>query len=403
MCVKIKFKEIINGIESTENKFLEIRDGKISFLGKGRDVKDRGEKETGYINLDKYIALPGFIDMHIHGANGFDIMDGSYQALNEISKYLATIGVTSFLGATVTAPLDQIHNTLDNIGKITNEALEGAEFLGVYLEGPYLSPVRKGAHPEAYMRLPNILEIEEMIKLSKDNIRVIAIAPELPGAMEAIKHFSQKGIKIALGHTDATGDLAKEAFEMGASIVIHLFNGMRPFHHREGGLAAAAMLHDKVFAELIADGVHVHPMIMEVLLKVKEQERICLISDCMRAGGLKDGDYMLGQLMVTVGQGVARIENGSLAGSTLNLMQALENILRITSLSLQEAVKMLTIAPALALGLDAFIGKVELGKRANIIVVDDALNLMMTMVQGKIVYMHDTLLKEIGREFKGKM
>lgn len=401
MCQKIKFKKILNGMKLTEDNFLEIKDGKISFLGKEEDLKNRGEKEAVYINLDQYTALPGFIDMHIHGANGFDIMDGSYEALNEISKYLATVGVTSFLGATVTAPLNQIHNTLDSIGKIADKTLEGAEFLGIYLEGPYLSPLRKGAHPEAYMRQPNIQEIEEMIKLSKDNIRTIAIAPELPGAMETIKHFSQKGIKMALGHTDATSAVAKEAFEAGASIAIHLFNGMRPFHHREGGLAAAAMLEDKVFAELIADGIHVHPMVMEMLLKVKGQERICLISDCMRAGGLKDGDYMLGQLMVTVQQGIARIENGSLAGSTLNLMQAFKNILGVTKLPLAEAVKMLTIVPALALGLDAFIGKIEVGKRANIIVVDEALNLVMTMVQGRIVYIQDALLEKIGIQAKG--
>lgn len=380
MAYSISFKDIVTEKNNREYNTITISDGRII------DISQNGQKLDEHINMENYTALPGFIDIHIHGADGCDTMDARYESLEVMSKYLASKGVTAFLATTMTAPMDKIENAIKKVREVKEKGVSGAEVLGVYLEGPYLCEERKGAQPAEFLRLPNIDEIEELLNKYGDIIKVIAMAPELEGSIEAIRKIKQNNIKVSLGHSDATSEVAIKAYEEGASISVHTFNGMKPFHHREGGLAAATMKLDTVFAELIADKIHVHPVVMEVLIKAKGIENVCLISDSMRASGLPDGNYKLGELNVIVKDSICRIESGSLAGSTLDLEKALKNIVEVTGISLEEACKMVSLVPAKAIGILDDYGTIKEGKKANITVVDDNKNVVMTIVNGNIVY-----------------
>lgn len=367
-----------------------LKDSSILVNGNTIEEVGAGEKE-GYekIDLRRYRILPGLIDMHIHGANGFDTMDANYRSLNEISKYLARTGVTSFLATTVTDRLDNIENAAANVADSMEKGLSGARLLGLYIEGPYIAGEYKGAHPEEYIRPINLDEIKNIVEKSRNTVKVVAIAPEKEGSAEAIKYLVSKGIKVSLGHTNATYAEAVEAIEKGATIAVHIYNGMRGLHHREPGMLGAALNNDNIKVELICDGVHVAVPAVEIVLRCKDREDIILITDCIRAGGLEDGEYILGKLKVNVRGGIARIDNGSLAGSTLKLIKAIENIVEMAGVTFEDALKMATINPAMALGLDKEIGSIQEGKRADIVAINDDYDVVFTMVDGKVVYSKD--------------
>ncbi|MTI71244.1 MAG: N-acetylglucosamine-6-phosphate deacetylase [Firmicutes bacterium] len=381
MTYLLKGKEVYtsDGILSDSN--ILISDGKI----KGINLKDY--KGSKVIDLSKYKIIPGLIDFHVHGANGYDVMDGNYKSLNEISKYKAKLGVTSFMATTLTAPLNKIESAIENVFEGLEKGLDGAKVLGSYIEGPYLSKEYKGAHPEEYLMDIGFKEIERLISISKDTIKVIAIAPEKKNSKEVIDYLNKKGIIVSLGHTNATYNEALEAIRSGAKVATHTYNAMRGLHHREPGMLGA-VLNSNIMAEIICDGIHVHPIAIEILLKCKKKEDIILITDCMMGGGLSDGDYVLGELKVKVNKGIARIYDGSLAGSTLKLINGVKNMVTKVGISLEKSLQMATINPARVLGLDNEIGSIEEGKCADIVALDDDFNVVFTMVDGKIVYMN---------------
>jgi N-acetylglucosamine-6-phosphate deacetylase len=376
----LKCKEVFLEDEVKNNYSILIDDGIIRTIDK--DINHN----CNVIDLSKYKAIPGLVDLHIHGGNGYDTMDGTYESLNGISKFVARYRVTSFLPTTVTAPMDNIEKAVINLKETMEKGVDGAEILGLYLEGPYLTEEHKGAHPPSFMRPLNLEEIQRLIDLSSNNIRIITIAPEKKGSNEVIKYLKDSGVKVSIGHTNATYDEVMDAFDIGASIGVHTFNGMRGLHHREPGVVGAILNRREVYAELIADNIHVHPGVMSILYRLKDSDKMYLISDCMRAGGLKDGEYMLGELKVIVKNSIARTQNGSLAGSSLKIIEALKNIINATGISLHEAVKMATITPARALNLDNSIGSIKENKKANIAIIDDELNVVMTIINGKIVH-----------------
>lgn len=367
-----------------------LRDSSI--LVNGNTIEEVGaRKKEGYeeISLERYRILPGLIDMHIHGANGFDTMDADYRSLNEISKYLAKTGVTSFLATTVTDQIDNIEKAVENVADSMKKGLSGAKLLGSYIEGPYISRKYKGAHPEEYIRPINLDEIKNILERSRNTVKVVAIAPEKERSSEVIEYLTGRGIKVSLGHTNATYAQAVEAIEKGATIAVHIYNGMRGLHHREPGMLGVALNNDNIKVELICDGVHVAFPAIEILLRCKDREDVILITDCIRAGGLEDGEYILGKLKVNVKGGIARIDNGSLAGSTLKLIKAIENMVKMAGVSFEDALKMATINPAKAIGLDKEIGSIQKGKRADIIAINDDYHVVFTMVDGKVVYCKD--------------
>lgn len=382
MSYYIKSKKIFKENEIILDHALKIERDQITAFVKNSELSS---KDT-VVDCENKIIIPALIDLHIHGAVGKDVMDGDYESLNEISKYLASNGVGRFLAATLTAPIFKIENALKNIKESKKRGLAGAEIIGSYLEGPYLSKEKKGAHPEEHLRDPDISEIEKLINISGNNIKVLALAPEKNNSQKVIKFLSDKGIIAALAHTNANYSIIEESVKNGAFLATHTFNGMKGMHHRNPGALGGIMVFDEIYSELIADKIHVHPAVMKILYKVKGLEKIALISDCMRAGGLEDGEYKLGEMDVNVKNATARTRSGSLAGSTLKIKDALLNIKEALDIELFEAVKMASLVPAKILGLDSELGSIKKFKKADITVIDSEMNIYLTAVDGKIVY-----------------
>lgn len=372
----IKGKEIY-----TENGML--KDGNILIENGiiiGFNIEDEQNHEI--INLSKYKILPGLIDIHNHGAVGYDVMDSSYQSLNEISKYKLKNGVTSFLAGTITSPLNKMKDAIINIEKSMRKGLEGAKLLGSYIEGPYITEKYKGAHPKDCIRELDIKEINELIDLSKNTIKIITIAPEKTGSENIIKELVEKGIIISLGHSDATYDQTIKAIENGGNLAVHTYNGMRGLHHREPGMLGAILNSDTIDSELICDGVHVSFPAIQILLRCKDTDNIILITDGMMACGLEDGNYKIGELDVKVENSIARIKSGALAGSTLKLIDAVKNMTEKADIPFEKALKMATINPAKKLGIDKKIGSLKIGKKADIIAIDDDYSVIKVIRDG---------------------
>lgn len=325
-------------------------------------LKDK-YNEIQLIDGQGYYLSPGFIDIHIHGAAGFDIMDGTGEALTYIKESLIKSGVTSFLATTMSMSLTDISKALKAIRReMGNEVIgtKGARILGCHLEGPFLNKEYKGAQAEENIISPDI----ELVKEFRDVIKTVTIAPEVKGAGEFIRFLTKNNIISSAGHTAANYDDIIKAQEWGLVHSTHLFNAMTKLHHREPGLIGAALTTD-MSCEMIADFIHIHPAVLNLVLQAKESNKIILVTDQMRAGALDDGDYDLGGQRVIVKDGSARLENGSLAGSVLRMDQAVRNIRKISDLEINEIINMVTYNPAKLLGMDKEIGLIREGNNAD--------------------------------------
>lgn len=381
MLYGIKAKNIYCEDKILKNATIIIQDGIIK---KVLEEHEENDVKT-IIDLNKYSIIPGLIDLHVHGANGYDTMDGNFDSLNEISKYLASKGITSFLPTTVTEKIEKIKQAINNIGSCIGK-VEGAEILGPYIEGPYICKEYKGAHPEHLIKDLNLEELEELIEASKHTVKVITIAPEKKNAYECIRYLTANNVQVSMGHTNATYDETVGAINCGAKVAVHTFNGMRGFNHREPGVLGAVLTKDDVYCELICDLVHVHPASVDLLLRCKDKEKVILISDGIQAAGLQDGEYMLGALKVNVKCSIARVESGSLAGSTTNILACVKNIIEKVGLKPLEAIKMASLNPSRLLNIDKSIGSIREGKKANLVILDDNFNVVKTLINGKEVF-----------------
>ena len=365
----------------------EILQGENLLIDGGRII-DKGEEVSSdnaeTIDLRGLLVMPGFIDIHVHGAVGYDVMDSTYQALEAISAHKIKEGCTSFCPTTITAPIDMTVSAIKNIRSAMEQGVSGAKIIGTFLEGPYINPKYKGAHLEKYIRPVDIEEIKELISAGEGCVTSIIIAPELPGAINAIKDLVEMGVQVRLGHSSATIDIVEKAVEAGANTVVHCFNAMSPLHHREPGMVGAALATPQLKGELICDLVHVHPKVCKILAMAKGAKGTVLVTDCMAAGGLADGEYNLGELNVTVSGGVSRMPDGTLAGSTANMLECVRNMHKIVDIPLEDAVKMATATPASALGIFDKVGSLDRGKAADIIAIDDNFELKFVMVDGII-------------------
>lgn len=359
--------------------YLEIDNGVF-----GNIVKEIEPGATVTDYTGKWIA-PGLVDTHIHGFMNHDVMDNDAEGLKAMSEGLLSCGVTSYLPTTLTSSRELLTKVAKTIGD-TYQDVKGAKIQGIYFEGPFFTEKYKGAQNPGYFSDPSLEVFNEWQEASGGLIKKIALAPEREGVTEFVETVTKQGVVVALGHSDGTLEEAQKAVEAGASVFVHAFNGMRGLHHREPGMVGATMtLHD-VYAELICDGHHVHKNAMDVLVKTKGHDHIALITDCMMAGGMPDGDYMLGEFPVVVAEGTARMKDGNLAGSILKLKEALKNVVDWGMATPEQAVMMASLIPAVSCNIDDQCGLIAKGRAADFIVLSDQMELEATYLDGELRY-----------------
>ncbi|MBL4829918.1 MAG: N-acetylglucosamine-6-phosphate deacetylase [Aliivibrio sp.] len=363
-----------------KNLFVVVSDGKVELITETRPT------DCEVIEFKEETLLPGFIDIHIHGRVGCDVMDATAEALQTIANALPQTGVIAWVGTTVTAPWPDILSAISQVRTFTeNKQIEGAELLGSFLEGPYFTERHRGSHPPRYLKSATISELEMLTEKGGSSLLRVAIAPESKDAISAIKWLKKNEIKSSVAHTNATFEQITQAYHAGVDCGVHLFNGMSGLHHREPGCAGAVLYYD-MLAEIIADGIHVSPVMMQLAYRMKGYKKIALITDCMRAGGLKDGEYRLGAQMVNVTSGEARTADGSLAGSTCSLDHALRTMIFKGEIPEWEAVQMATSVPANYLGIDDRLGTIAVGMDASFTLVNREFEVQSTMIKGDWTY-----------------
>ena len=360
-----------------------IRDGVIETIAARESMAlPAGAQE---ISAADSTAIPGFVDVHIHGAGGHDVMEGTLEAMQAVTRTVATHGTTSMLATTVTASAEATLRSVTDIAEYICEQHESgdarAEVLGIHFEGPFISSVRRGVHPSEFLRLPSAEFLDQLLQAAAGHASILTIAPELLGAMPCIDAARKAGMVVAVGHTDATYEQTRAAIAHGARHAVHVYNAMRPFSHRDSGVIGAVLTSPEVSAELIADGVHVDEAAMRLLLQAKGAGHVILVSDGISATGMPDGKYQLGNFEVTVSGGVCRNAEGKLAGSTLTLDRGLRNIVALGA-SLADAVRMLTLNPAMLLGLEFKKGALRAGADGDIVLLDEGLQVTGVWTRG---------------------
>ena len=346
-------------------------------------------------------VVPGFVDLHIHGAGGHDVMEANARALDRITSTIARHGTTSILATTVSAPIEETCRSLAGIARYIRshetpeeaapdeaasekDAKEGklaAEILGIHLEGPFISKARRGVHPPDAIAAPSVETLERLLKAADGLVRIVTIAPELPGSIEFIEAAVAAKLVVGLGHTDADYDQTRAAVQAGARHAVHMYNAMRPFGHRDPGIIGAILTDPDVTAEVIADLVHVAGPAIQVLIGSKGFDTVLLVSDGIAATGMPDGNYRLGNFEVNVRDGICRNSEGKLAGSTLTLDRALRNIVAL-GVPLQDAVRMATVLPARRLGLAGKKGIIAVGADADLVALTPDLRVAGVMTRG---------------------
>lgn len=346
------------------------------------EVSNRIPQDEVIIDANGLYVSPGFIDLHIHGKRGSDTMYATFDDLDNISCAQAISGVTSFLPTTMTMSVEDTNKAIDIIATHL-EDVQGAKIVGVHMEGPFFSKKYKGAQPEAYMIEPTIDNFNKLTNGNNNIIKKISLAPELENTNELIEYLVSLGISVSIGHSDATCNQALNSFDLGINSITHTYNAMTPLTHREPGIVGASMVDDRVFCELILDGIHVSYVAVNVLMKTKGFDKVILVSDSIEAAQLPDGDYKLGGQPVCVKDGVARLENGALAGSVLNLNEAVKIAYQSLDIPLYEAVKMASLNAATSIH-HYDIGEIAVGKKADIILFDEDILIQTVVINGEV-------------------
>ncbi len=374
---------LLTPLESIEDAVLVVEDGLISEVGPRSALPV--PLDAKHVDLSHAVLAPGFVDLHIHGGAGHDVMEGSDAALESVERLLASHGVTTYCPTTVTAPTDKTLFALEALGSAVRQA-NGKDGLrarpaGIHLEGPFISKAKCGVHPTADIVEPSVKLFQRFWQASQGTISVMTIAPELPGAGELIEVAAKHGVRVSLGHSNGNAAEVYAARKHGAHHATHTFNAMRRMDHRDPGIVAAVLSDPEFTADIIADGVHVAPEFVRLFLAAKGEERAVLITDAISATGMPDGKYKLGSFEVEV-KGLECRSNGRLAGSVLTMDAAVRNVMQTAAWDLRRAVRLASLNPAKVLGIADRYGSLEVGKEADIVVLSRKGEVMQTIVGG---------------------
>ena len=374
-------------VEEIQNPLLVVENGTIT------DVFPRASKEapgkTKVVDLGDATLVHGFVDIHIHGGAGLDLMRALPSELPRLGKFLTTHGVTGYFPTTVAAPLDatcaalgRLADAIETAAGPMNDDTAQARPLGIHLEGPFLSHKRRGVHPPEYLVAPTVEVFERLWQAARGHVRVLTIAPEIPGALGVIAEAARRDVCVSIGHSDAEMPIAQQAIKAGARHATHTFNAMRPLDHREPGIVGEVLSNDGISADIIVDGIHVDPAVVKLFLRAKGRNRAVLITDAISATGMPDGRYQLGPIEVDVKDGKCT-SNGSLAGSVLTMDRAVRNVTKFSNWKLRDAVQAATLNPARAVGLSAHHGILSKGASADFTVLSPAGEVLKTVVGGR--------------------
>lgn len=377
----IKNANVFEENKKFEKKDILIIDGRFSKIDK--DIYTENEE---VLDAEECYAIPGMIDLHFHGCMGYDVCDGTIEAWEEIAKYEASIGVTAIAPATMTLPVEELEQILRVAAEYKNTAKDGADLVGINMEGPFISKVKKGAQ-DARNIIPCDKEVcERFLDASEGLVKFIAVAPEDNTNYQEFIEAMKDKVDISLAHTNADYDIAKKAFDAGANHGVHMFNAMPAFTHRDPGVVGAISDSEHVMAEIICDGIHVHGSMVRAAFKMLGEDRMILISDSMRAAGLSDGRYTLGGLDVDVkGNRATLVSDGALAGSVTNLPDCMRVAVKEMDIPLETAVACATINPARSLKIDDEYGSISVGKKGDVVLLNKDLTLKMVIKDGKII------------------
>lgn len=368
--------------ETIEKPVVVVEDGVLSHIGSRSQAElPAGER----LDFAGCTLAPAFFDVHIHGSAGCDVMEATPEAFSVVGRFLARHGVGAYLATTVTMPLDATLKSLEGIAAQIDREPDGARPLGIHLEGPFLSPHKRGAHTESLLLTPTIELFDRMWQAAQGKIRVMTIAPELPNAEEVIARAAGLGVRVSLGHSNADTAAAKRGVSAGGVTATHTYNAMRQFDHRDPGLLGEVLANDDLFAELICDGLHVDPIAVKIYWKAKGRDRAILITDAMAATGMPDGNYKLGGLDVRVKNGKCIVGEDTLAGSTLTLDRGVRNFVAFTGAEIGDVAQLASRNPARMTGFADEVGALAVGRSADIAVLSAKNEVVETILRGRRV------------------
>ncbi|HKT50699.1 MAG TPA: N-acetylglucosamine-6-phosphate deacetylase [Candidatus Angelobacter sp.] len=383
MALIVTASQLFTPLESIASPFIVIEDGYVTSVGSQNEAAVPPGKILAF--KDQVLA-PAYLDIHLHGSGGHDVMEADDTALMAIESMLASRGVAAYLPTTVTAAEDRTLRALEHLGKAMRKGVQPGRTtpVGIHLEGPFISCAKRGVHPPEHLVAPSPEKLERYWEASGGTLRMLTIAPEIPGAIETIRHARQLGIRCSIGHSNATYEEATAGIAAGATHATHTFNAMRALDHRDPGILGAVLQHRELTADIIADGIHVHPSVVDLFIRAKGLDRAILITDAISATGMPEGRYDLGGLEVEVKDERCQY-NGKLAGSVLTLERAIRNVMSFSKLNLQDALRLVTLNPALLIGMSEERGSLKPGSRADIVVLTPEGQLVQTLLGGEVV------------------
>ena len=381
--------KIITPFRIVEQGTIIVSGSKITNMGRVSDVDITSDMHV--YDLRGKTITPGFIDLLVHGGGGKGFADDNDESIKTISDFFFSHGTTGMLASLFSKKIDLLKKDVDRIATYSERHTD-SNIWGIHMEGPFINPAIKGAHKIEYLWEPNVAMWNELNSSARGSIKLMTIAPELPGNIDVIRAAASQGVVPSIGHTMALYDDIEKAIDNGAAHVTHMFNAMRPFHHREPGIMVAALLRNELKVELIADGIHVDPIVMKLLHNIKGSGGIILVTDAIRACGMPDGDYHFMDQKIIVKNKRAFLENGTLAGSTLTMEEAVRNMVKLVGVPITDAVRMASLNGAKVLGLEHAKGILAVGKDADLVVMDDDFNVHATIYEGEIKYQKNNIL-----------